>query len=77
MIVSLFGYNVAVSQSLVGSKKAVKKGRTVYVSPAMHDLLNHAGRDEFKRLLRAIPLLDLGGDDSPSLDIMTVPLPHD
>lgn len=55
----LFGLAVEVATSLAGSKRAVRMGRTLYVSPAMYDLIRHAEWAELERLLAAIPCLTL------------------
>ena len=56
----LAGFGLAVSEHLRGSKRAVKSGDTIYVSPAMYDLIRHAEGEELRRLLVSIPLLDVG-----------------
>lgn len=55
----LFGFNVTVSSALVGSKRAVRMGNTICVSPAMFDLIKHANEDELQRLLAAINVLTI------------------
>jgi hypothetical protein len=57
-VTPLHGYRVAVSSALVGSKRAIRMGDTIYVSPAMYDLMKHADQEELQRLLAAIPLLE-------------------
>lgn len=59
MTIPLHALPIAVSTHMAGTKKAVKMNGTVYVSPAMHDLIRHAEGDELRRILEAIPLLDL------------------
>lgn len=55
----LFGLGISVSQHLVGSKKAIRQGNTIYVSPAMYDLIKHANPDELKTLLEQIAVLTI------------------
>jgi hypothetical protein len=55
----LDGFDVQASASLAGSKRAVRMGRTIYVSPAMYDLICHAKGAELERLLGAIRCLKL------------------
>ena len=53
------GLSVQVSQSLVGFKRAFRQGNTVYVSPAMFDLIKHADPDELRTLLEQIMVLTI------------------
>lgn len=66
----MFGLSVQVSQSLAGSKKAIRQGNTVYVSPAMHDLMKHADQDELRLLLEKIEMVTI-----PEMPSMFGPLP--
>lgn len=45
------GFSIKVSKNLEGSKKAVRQGSTIYVSPAMYDLMKHANEVELRQLL--------------------------
>lgn len=55
------GIAIQVSQHMVGSKKAVRIGNgPIVLSPAMYELVSKAEtQDELRRLLEAIPLLQL------------------
>jgi hypothetical protein len=55
----LVDLEVEVSSVLIGSKRAVRVGGRLYVSPAMFDLMRHATPEELPRLLRAISVLHL------------------
>ena len=55
----LHGFRVAVSSALAGRKFAIKQGDTVYVSPAMYDLMSHADEAELERLLGAIRVIEI------------------
>jgi hypothetical protein len=55
----LFGFAVQECRWMAGSKKALRVGRTIYVSPAMMDLIRHAEGDELRRLLGSIPLVEI------------------
>jgi hypothetical protein len=57
VIDTLGGYWVRAEPYLAGSKRAVRQGRTIHVSPAMWDLMSHAGPGELERLLASIPLV--------------------
>ena len=48
------GLAVRVAPWMVGAKVAVQKGATLFVSPAMWELVRHADGDELQRLLSAI-----------------------
>lgn len=63
------GFSVAVCSALAGSKKAILQGNTVYVSPAMYDLISHASEEELKRILGAIEVLEL-----PEFDWFNLPM---
>lgn len=53
------GLSVCVSKHLAGSKRGVRQGNTVYVSPAMYDLMKHADPDELKLLLEKIEVVTI------------------
>jgi hypothetical protein len=53
----LSGLRLAVSPGLAGSKRALLVGDTIYLSPAMHDLLTHAEGEELMRLCMAIEVI--------------------
>jgi len=55
---------IQVDPLLQGVNKAVKRGRIIYVSPAIWSLMKNAQGKELEDLLAKIPLLDLG-DASP------------
>lgn len=65
----LTGFYIQVSQALRGSKRAVRMGDTIFLSPAMYELAKAAEGEELKRLLGQIPLLEL-----PKYDFLQ-PLP--
>lgn len=54
---TLFGLNLVESKTLFGSKYAVQKGNTVYLSPAMYSLVKHANEEELEQLLKSIPVV--------------------
>jgi hypothetical protein len=72
---NLGGFTVAVCSALVGGKKAIIQGRTVYVSPAMFDLMMYANEEELKRLLNSIEAVEIPEFDPFNLDLpmMTTP----
>jgi hypothetical protein len=56
----MVGFNVKVAKYLAGGKTALKVGDTIFVSPAMHDLISHAeDSDALKLLFENIKLLEL------------------
>jgi hypothetical protein len=55
----LAGLSIKVSQLLAGSKRAFKQGGTVYVSPAMYDLIRNADEAELRHLLANIRLVEI------------------
>jgi hypothetical protein len=55
----LDGFRVVKSDIMTGAKKAVRVGDTIYVSPAMFDLMSHSSEEELRHLLANIPLLNL------------------
>ena len=56
---SLSAMQVVVSKSLIGSKKALIQGNRIYVSPAMHVLMEGATQEELVRLLKTISTLEI------------------
>jgi hypothetical protein len=66
----LFGFAVQECRWMVGMKKALRVGRTIYISPAMMDLIRHAEGDELRRLLGSIPMVEI-----PEPPSMFGPLP--
>ena len=58
--IPLSGIPIVECPSMVGQKKAVRMNGTIYLSPAMMDLVRHTEGDELERLLAAIPLTELG-----------------
>lgn len=57
---SLTSLNVCIASNLIGSKRAIQNGDTLYVSPAMWDLIEHANDDgELETLLAAIPVVQM------------------
>lgn len=72
----LSSLELVVSESMRGSKRAVRVGNTIYVSPAMYDLIRHADQDELRRLLGQIPMLDFSAfvfDPTKPLPMTTQP----
>ncbi|HUT88698.1 MAG TPA: hypothetical protein VMY37_04330 [Thermoguttaceae bacterium] len=67
------GVSVQVSPWLEGMKKAVRFGETIYVSPAMWDLLSHANPAELEHLVANIPVLDLGDIPFPFVRLKDLP----
>lgn len=55
----LAGLRVEVCRYLAGSKRGLRMGQTVYVSPAMFDLIRHAEGDELRTLLEAIEVVTI------------------
>lgn len=53
------GFRIVVSSALTGGRSAIQQGRTIFVSPAMYDLMSHAEPDELERLLRAIRVVEI------------------
>lgn len=70
----LNGFKVQVAAHLAGSKKAVEMGGTIFVSPAMYDLLSHADEVELRRLLEAIEMVRI---PMPSLSLSVFATPND
>jgi hypothetical protein len=68
---NLNGLSVEVSRHLVGSKKAFRQGNTIYVSPAMYDLIKHAAEDELRTLLERIEVVTIPAPP----DFFSLPLP--
>jgi hypothetical protein len=59
---NVLGLRIEASPFLTGQKTAAKVDVTVFVSPAMYDLIKHADEEELKHLLANVPVLDLGPD---------------
>ena len=57
------GINVVVAAYLAGGKKAVLSNGTLYVSPAMFDLIRHANRAELQRVMAAIDVVEINIPD--------------
>lgn len=53
------GLKIAVSSVLAGGKRAVRMGDTVYVSPAMYDLIKSADEKELRLLLEKIEMITI------------------
>lgn len=54
------GYTVTVATSLAGSKRAVRRGATLFVSPAMWDMISTAeGPAELAFIMNHITIVDL------------------
>lgn len=71
------GFNVEVSRHLVGSKKAIRQGNTIFVSPAMFDLMKHATQQELQFLLSKIEMFTI--PDPPNflaVDLSLISVPH-
>lgn len=68
----LHAFDVRVVTYLAGSKVAHRVGTTIYVSPAMWDLMSHADPEtnDLERLFRAIPLVVWN-----ATDLLRTPLP--
>lgn len=56
---SLFSLSIQESPVLAGGKRAVRMGNTLYVSPAMFDLMRHANPEELRRLMESIEMIDI------------------
>jgi hypothetical protein len=66
----LFGFEIRVADYLKGSKKAVRQGNTIFVSPAMWDLMKHASdQAELEHLLSKIELVEI-----PKMDFFDIPM---
>lgn len=64
----LSGYRVVVSRHLAGSRRAVASGDTLYVSPAMYELIVNADESELRLILEnlvAIQIPELPGIHAP------------
>lgn len=62
---SLVGYEIRVVPLLAGSKHGWVNSRTIFLSPAMYDLVSHAEGECLRKLLaqinlRRIPDIDFG-----------------
>ena len=68
----IHGIPIQVDRHLIGSKKAVRIGNgPIVLSPAMYELVKGAeSQEELRRLLEAIPLLQL-----PAMPSLYGPLP--
>jgi hypothetical protein len=56
------GSEVRRSEALVGCRFAFMHRNTLYVSPALYDLLTHEEGAALRRLLEIIRIVPLGGD---------------
>lgn len=63
--IPLHGFRIVVDNNLAGSKRAVKMGDAICVSPSMWKLMKNSTQDELIHLLSKIELLDIGS--APSL----------
>ena len=54
---------IKVDSSLTGSKRAVKTGNTIFVSPAMHSLMVGATQEELHHLFSNLHYIDIGEFD--------------
>jgi hypothetical protein len=60
------GFEVHVSQHMVGAKSAIRVGRNkLVVSPAMYDLMSHATPDELQALCERITVMEIPDFDLP------------
>jgi hypothetical protein len=64
---------VFVARDLTGSRRAIRQGKSIYVSPAMFDLMKHADADELKRLLEAIHVVTIPEIDEILDGVFSVP----
>ena len=69
LISPLYGFKIQSNIYMAGSKKAIRQGDTIHVSPAMYDLISHAEGEELNRLLESIPLLNLPDFDIRNADL--------
>jgi hypothetical protein len=60
MMLPIDQFEIAISESLVGAKKAVKSGRKIYISPAMYDLMKNSTGKELEHLLANLLVVDVG-----------------
>lgn len=68
-----FPVDFRVAVFLAGSKRAVWDGKHLHLSPAMHDLIEHADGDELKRLVESIGVLAIMVPDYHELPMVTKP----
>lgn len=65
---TLMGFPIRKCEHMQGCKIAVQEGVTLFVSPAMYDLISHAeSSEELERVLGAIRVLKI--PDLASLDL--------
>lgn len=55
----MIGFGIKVAQSLKGSRRAVRQGNTIYLSPAMYDLVSKADPEELWFLLEHIEIVTI------------------
>ena len=53
------GLQIRTSQKLIGQKHAIQFGAVLYVSPAMHSLIEHADQDELRHLMANIRIVNM------------------